>query len=174
MKAATAIERGAAKVVAADRRIALDERLGEERAAAFLARLPDQYLLAFDVETMCMHEELLATSPVVRCEQRGGQVAITVVADDRPGLLATLAGALTVCGLDVLEASLFGTNDGHALDVFRAADPFGRMADDDGAASRRRSSARSRASSTSRRGSTSGAGRTRRAARARSRRCASR
>jgi [protein-PII] uridylyltransferase len=45
----------------------------------------------------------------------------------------TLAGALTVCGLDVLEASLFGTTDGRALDVFRGADPFGRVADDDGA-----------------------------------------
>jgi [protein-PII] uridylyltransferase len=60
-------------------------------------------------------------------------VVITVVADDRPGLLVTLAGALTVCGLDVLEASLFGTTDGYALDVFRGADPFGRVADDDGA-----------------------------------------
>src|SRR5437870_4651950 len=81
-----------------------------------------------------MHESLLSDSPTVRCERiYGGHVAITVVADDRPGLLVTLAGALTVCGLDVFEASLFGTTDGHALDVFRGADPFGRVADDDGA-----------------------------------------
>jgi len=65
----------------------------------------------------------------------GGQVVVTVVADDRPGLLGTLAGALTVCGLDVLEASLFGTTDGFALDVFlRQPDPFGRVADDGGIA----------------------------------------
>jgi [protein-PII] uridylyltransferase len=56
---------------------------------------------------------------------------VTVVARDRPGLLATLAGALTVGGLDVLEAHLFGTSDGIAIDVFRAVDPFGRV-DDDG------------------------------------------
>ena len=135
VKAATAIERGEAKAVAADRRDALRERLGEDRAAAFLDRLPEQYVLAFDIDTMCMHESLLlGDSPTVRCERiDGGHVAVTVVADDRPGLLVTLAGALTVCGLDVLEASLFGTTDGRALDVFRGADPFGRVADDDGA-----------------------------------------
>ena len=134
VKAATAIERGEAKAVAADRREAIHELLGPERAAAFLARLPEQYVLAFDVDTMCMHEALLQESPTVRCERvAGGHVVITVVADDRPGLLGTLAGALTVCGLDVLEASLFGTTDGLALDVFHGADPFGRVADDGGA-----------------------------------------
>ena len=134
VKAAAAIERGEAKAVANDRRIALEERMGEENARTFLARLPEPYVLAFDVDTMCMHESLLRDSPTVRCEPvDGGQVVITVVADDRPGLLVTLAGALTVCGLDVLEASLFGTTDGYALDVFRGADPFGRVADDGGA-----------------------------------------
>ncbi len=134
IKAATAIERGEAKVVAADRREALHQRLGDARAGAFLARLPEEYVLAFDVDTMCMHEALLADSPTVRCERvDGGHVVITVVAGDRPGLLVTLAGALTVCGVDVLEARLFGTTDGYALDVFRGADPFGRVADDDGA-----------------------------------------
>jgi [protein-PII] uridylyltransferase len=134
VKAATAIERGEANVVAADRRDALRDRLGEDRAAAFLARLPAQYVLAFDVDTMCMHEELLAESPAVRCNgMAGGHVAVTVVAPDRRGLLVTLAGALAVSGLDVLEASLFGTTDGVALDVFQGADPFGRVADDDGA-----------------------------------------
>ncbi len=134
VKAAAAIERGAAKVVAADRRDALRERLGSECANAFLARLPEEYVLAFDVETMCMHEELLAEAPTVRCKRiDGNHVAVTVVAADRPGLLVTLAGALTVSGLDVTHASLFGTTDGVALDVFHGADPFGRVADDDGA-----------------------------------------
>jgi [protein-PII] uridylyltransferase len=133
VKAAAAIERGEAKAVANDRRVALEERMGEENARTFLARLPEPYVLAFDVDTMCMHESLLRDCPTVRCEPTdAGHVAVTVVARDRPGLLVTLAGALTVCGLDVLEASLFGTSDGFALDVFRGADPFGRVADDDG------------------------------------------
>jgi [protein-PII] uridylyltransferase len=133
VKAAAAIERGEAKAVANDRRIALEETMGEENARTFLARLPEAYVLAFDVDAMCMHESLLRDAPKVRCEPTAeGHVAITVVAQDRPGLLVTLAGALTVCGLDVLEASLFGTTDGFALDVFRGADPFGRVADDEG------------------------------------------
>jgi [protein-PII] uridylyltransferase len=134
VKAAAAIERGEAKVVADDRRHALDEALGHDAAASFLARMPEQYVLAFDVETMRAHEALLHGSLVVRCEPLDADhVVVTVVADDRPGLLATLAGALAVCGLDVIEASLFGTTDGQALDVFRTVDPFGRVADDDGA-----------------------------------------
>jgi len=135
VKAAAAIERGETKALAADRHEALADRLGAARADAFLARLPESYLLAFDVDTMCAHEELLGLgggAPVVKCERAAGNhVVITVVAPDRPGLLATLAGALSICGVDVLEANLFGTTDAVALDVFRGADPFGRV-DDEG------------------------------------------
>jgi [protein-PII] uridylyltransferase len=132
IKAAAAIERASARALAADRRHALSEHLGEERAHALLDRFPETYVLAFDLEQMCMHEELLERAPTVRCTRDDGHVTVTVAAHDRPGLLATLAGALTVCGLDVLGANLLGTTDGIALDVFRAADPFGRV-DDDGA-----------------------------------------
>jgi [protein-PII] uridylyltransferase len=134
VKAAAAVERGAAKAVADDRRAALIERVGVEPATALLDRLPEAYVLAFDDATIEFHASLLAAQlasggPAVTCERGDSQVTITVVAPDRPGLLATLAGALTLCGLDVLEANVFGTIDGIALDVFRAADPFGRVAD---------------------------------------------
>ena len=86
-------------------------------------------MLAFDLAQMRAHEELLRDAPAVRIEPGDGSVTVTVIARDRPGLLATLAGALTVSGLDVQEANLFGTSDGLALDVFRAADPFGRIDD---------------------------------------------
>jgi [protein-PII] uridylyltransferase len=128
VKAAAAIERGAAVAVASDRRDAVAARLGAGETARFLARLPDGYLLAFDADEVVEHHALVAAAPAVRCRRDDGHVTITVVARDRPGLLATLAGAITVCGLDVIEANLFGTTDGLALDVFRAADPFGRVA----------------------------------------------
>jgi [protein-PII] uridylyltransferase len=127
VKAAAAIEHGEARAIAAARRQELAARIGESRTAAFLARLPEAYSLAFDVDRMCLHEEVLRTVPSVRCEAEDGHVRVTVVAEDRPGLLATLAGALTVSGLDVVEANLFGTTDGIALDVFLAADPYGRV-----------------------------------------------
>ncbi|MFM7224853.1 MAG: HD domain-containing protein, partial [Actinomycetota bacterium] len=133
VKTAASIERGEALALAADRRDALGARLGAERAAAFTSRLPDAYLLAVDVDTMVDHESLLAgvgTEPVVRCTGAGHEVVVTVAAPDRPGLLATLSGAMAACGLDVTEAGLFVTSDGTALDVFRATDPFGRATED--------------------------------------------
>jgi [protein-PII] uridylyltransferase len=129
VKAAAAIEQGEATAVAAERRADLVQLIGAARTDAFLGRLPATYALAFDAAHMAAHEEALAHVPTVRCDVDGGDVTVTVVAADRAGLLVLLAGALTVCGLDVLEASLFGTNDGVALDVFRAADPFGRAAE---------------------------------------------
>jgi [protein-PII] uridylyltransferase len=133
IKAATAIERGATEVIAADRREAMAERLGAESSDAFLSRLPHSYLLAFSVDTMVAHADWLEPGQglTVHCVRDNGQVDVTVVARDRPRLLATLSGALTIAGLDVLEATLFGTTDGLALDVFRTADPFGRVGEDD-------------------------------------------
>jgi [protein-PII] uridylyltransferase len=133
-KAAAAIDRGEARALIAERRHALAERLGDDRAEHLLRRLPESYALAFDPERMCAHEQLLAAVPAASCEREDGSVWVTVTAADRPGLLATLAGAITVCGLNVLEANLFGTTDGLALDVFRAADPFGRVDDEEGVA----------------------------------------
>jgi [protein-PII] uridylyltransferase len=127
VKAAAAIERGESGVIAADRRESLMGEIGDARANALFARLPDAYVLAFEPAEMCEHEQLLQEELAVRCVRDQGYVKVTVVARDRPGLLATLAGALTVVGFDVLEANLFGTVDGLALDVFLAADPFGRF-----------------------------------------------
>jgi [protein-PII] uridylyltransferase len=132
VKVAAAIERGEARAVAADRRDALVRLVGDEAATGLLARLPEEYVLAFDETTMAAHADLLAARSAVHCEAHDDRISVTVVARDRPGLLVTLAGALTLGGLDVLEAHLFTTTDGFGLDVFRAADPFGRF--DDGGA----------------------------------------
>ena len=139
VKAAAAIERGEAAAIAEDRRELLTERLGAAPAAAFVARMPQAYLLAFPIDEIIEHAALLAAdsanaetlhrAAAIQCRLAHGHVAVTVLARDRPRLLATLAGALTVCGLDVIDANLFGTADGLAFDVFRAADPFGRVKD---------------------------------------------
>jgi len=129
VKAGVAIERGAATAVATDRREALCEMVGKDAATAFLDQLPDAYLLAFDAEEAVGHVAMLREGSAIRCHPAEGHVTITVVEPDRPGLLATLAGGLTVCGLNVTEAFLFGTAGGVALDVFRATDPYGRLSD---------------------------------------------
>jgi [protein-PII] uridylyltransferase len=43
---------------------------------------------------------------------------LVVVASDRPGLFATIAGVLSGCGHNILAASAYTTRDGLALDVF--------------------------------------------------------
>jgi [protein-PII] uridylyltransferase len=131
VKAAAVIEERGSTALAAARRFALAERVGETAAAAHLDALPDSYLMAFEADEMAGHLRLLGGAlPGVECSTGAdGRPVVTVAAPDRPGLLATLAGALTVAGLSVREAFLFSTDGGVALDVFRAVDPFGRFAD---------------------------------------------
>jgi [protein-PII] uridylyltransferase len=129
VKTAAAIERGDVTAIAQDRRRALEDRLGVEEAKTFLDAMPPGYLLAFDDATMARHRDLVAarTTAVVCDAGDDGRVVVTVAAPDRRGLLATLAGALTCSGLTVLEANLFSTTDGMALDVFHASDPYRRV-----------------------------------------------
>ncbi|MEJ7705107.1 MAG: [protein-PII] uridylyltransferase [Geodermatophilaceae bacterium] len=53
---------------------------------------------------------------------------LLVVAPDTPGLLSRVAGLLAVHGLDVVTATVT-TEGGNAVNVFRVASRFGRMAD---------------------------------------------
>jgi [protein-PII] uridylyltransferase len=58
----------------------------------------------------------------VRTVHQAGHVdEFVVVAHDRPGLFATIAGVLAVRGLDVHDAELSTRDDGIAVDVFRVA-----------------------------------------------------
>lgn len=129
VKAAAVVGADSTEPVDESRRRALAARLGEEVAAAHLATLPPSYVLAFDAPTMEHHQALLAgRGPAVECRIGPGEsVSVTVVAPDQRGLLATVAGALTVCGLSVREASLFTSTEGMAVDTFRAVDPFSRV-----------------------------------------------
>ena len=57
-----------------------------------------------------------------------GVLECTVVARDQQGLLATVAGVLTIIGFDVQSASAYGDAEtGMALEVYRGTDRFGRL-----------------------------------------------
>jgi [protein-PII] uridylyltransferase len=58
-----------------------------------------------------------------------GLVECAVAAPDRPGLLATVAGALALHGFDVREARVYGAPADMALEVYRGVDRFGRLDD---------------------------------------------
>ncbi len=97
------------------------------RAAAALATAPRRYLLTHPAEVIAAHLALFYPVPA----RHGLRVAVTpegdfdsdawrvdVVARDRPGLLARLAGALSACGLDIARAHASTWPDGLVADVF--------------------------------------------------------
>lgn len=56
-----------------------------------------------------------------------GHLRCRVVATDRPGLLAAVAGALSLSGLDVVSATARTTSTGVALETFTGLDPGARL-----------------------------------------------
>ena len=53
-----------------------------------------------------------------------GPLILTLAAPDRPGLLWRICGVLALHSVNVLEARVFTTSDGVAIDTFRLADAF--------------------------------------------------
>jgi len=113
---------------------AIRRLLSEEPAQAidaFIERLPRPYLLAAPEETAARHFRLL-DPPLGAAElrtaawpgERPGTYDLTVVAPDRPGLLARIAGTLALNGMNILSARAFTTEDGVALDLFAVAGVF--------------------------------------------------
>lgn len=127
--------------VADERRSALTDRVGAD-AHTFLDAMPPGYVTAFPVEQLARHRELLAAS-----DPRGGRTDLlvewetladdrlrcTVVAPDRTGLLALVAGTLALAGFDIASATGYTHRDGLALEVYTGVDRYGRL---DGEAAR--------------------------------------
>lgn len=133
-KAATLLARGdAGTSKGLQRREELAALIGDERAADLLDSMPPTYALAFDAETMARHEALLRGEGIrLRVEHRpDGVVECTVVAPDRPGLLAAVAGVLTLSGVELRDANVFSRDDGIALQVFRGLEHFDRLREPD-------------------------------------------
>ena len=111
-----------------DRLETIRSLLASEPPAAvdtFLERLPRAYLLAVPAEDIASHFSMLSPSigsSEVRTSERAGERHgtwdLAVVAADRPGLLARMAGSLALSGLSILSAQAFTTEDGVAIDLF--------------------------------------------------------
>ncbi len=98
-------------------------------AEALLARASHRYLAGVAPETARLHLDLLrrrrrrGAPPVAAGVERPGAVEFTVAGADRSHLLADLAGALTLEGLDILSADAHTLADGTALDAFAVRAP---------------------------------------------------
>jgi [protein-PII] uridylyltransferase len=100
----------------------------EDFLRSFAASLPDSYRGNFDASAIAAHARIARERESAPANigaffsNRVPGAAICVVADDRPGLLATISAALVLCGLDVIEAEAYtrripGKHD-EAVDIF--------------------------------------------------------
>ena len=114
----------------ADAKAALAARIADlpeavrERA---IARHYDSYWLAFDPAAHEFHARLMATADAAkdllsvgaRSDSLPGVSEIVIYTADHPGLFSRLAGAISMSGGSIVDAKIFTTSDGFALDVFR-------------------------------------------------------
>jgi [protein-PII] uridylyltransferase len=96
----------------------------EEERARYLALPYDNYLLTVDLENQKRHAAFIreadeAKRPLatmVKLHQFEAVTEITVLAPDHPRLLSVIAGACAGAGANIVDAQIFTTSDGRALD----------------------------------------------------------
>ena len=93
----------------------------------FIRGFPSRYLRTHTVEDIRAHAALYDLSKssgvAVRIDAAGGVYRATIVAADRPALFASLAGAISSFGMDIVKAEAFSNTQGVILDTFAFADP---------------------------------------------------
>lgn len=95
--------------------------------AEFITGFPMRYLRARTAAEIEAHARLYEMSRpsgvAVQLDQSGGGNRLTVVARDQPALFASLAGAISSFGLDIVKAEAFSNSRGIVLDSFVFTDP---------------------------------------------------
>lgn len=128
-------ERGA---VARDRLAeALDGWPARERKA-YIALLYDNYMLTVDLDDQLRHAEFVRKASaegkqfatMVKTHAFEAVTEITVLAQDHPRLLSVIAGACSAAGADIVDAQIFTTSDGRALDTILIHREFDRDEDE--------------------------------------------
>ncbi len=96
-------------------------------AAEFLDGFPTRYLHTHDPGEIEAHLEMerksRETGLAIDLRRDNGTYRLVVVARDRPGLLASITGALAGFGMNILKAEAFANRHGQILDTFAFADP---------------------------------------------------
>ncbi len=96
-------------------------------AEAFLKGLPTRYLRTHDEKELRHHLELnelrRERGAAIEIRKAGGVYKLTALTTDRLFLLASVAGALSAAGMNILKAEAFANQQGTAVDTFVFADP---------------------------------------------------
>ncbi|PPR28354.1 MAG: Bifunctional uridylyltransferase/uridylyl-removing enzyme [Alphaproteobacteria bacterium MarineAlpha10_Bin1] len=106
--------------------------LGSE-ITAFTDRLFPPYWLAFDSATHARHARLVRDADSrgalleldTRIDTQRAATEITLYAKDQPGMFSAVAGAMAAAGASIVDAKVFTTSDGMALDGFWVQDALG-------------------------------------------------
>src|SRR5262245_35027146 len=102
----------------------LREDYDEEKVENFIENMPDRYFVATPESDIPGHFELMEKfrkKPEVSIEHFPERdcTSVVICTQDRPGLFASITGALTALNLDILNARIYTASDGRILDVFR-------------------------------------------------------
>ena len=105
---------------------------------AYAARHYEPYWLKVDLKHKVEHALLLAVcereikslGTEVTTDSATGATEVTVVAPDHPRLLSIVAAACTAAGANIVDAQIFTTTDGLALDSILIEREFGRDEDE--------------------------------------------
>jgi [protein-PII] uridylyltransferase len=120
-----ATSRGLTRELETDRIQELPATLPE--SAEFIKGFPTRYLRARTAEEIAVHTRLYErsrpTGVAVHLEEMEGAYKLTVVAQDRPALFASFAGAISSFGLNIVKAEAFSNAQGVILDTFTFTDP---------------------------------------------------
>lgn len=99
----------------------------EGPAHDFLEGFPSRYLRTHSQEEVAAHlaleEKARETGVAVDLARHGGVWKLTVVTLDKPRLFASIVGALSGFGMDIVKAEAFSNRKGEVLDAFTFADP---------------------------------------------------
>ena len=98
----------------------------DEEVDAHLARGHSSYWLSTDAGTLARHAELMRCTDIegkrlavdIKSDTFHAATEVTIYTQDYHGLFALMAGAIAVSNFNIVEAKIFTTNDGMALDTF--------------------------------------------------------
>jgi len=118
----------------AEAKTALGERLAdwpETDRAVYKARHTDGYWLSLDADTLERHARLIRDAETndltlsAKPEPTRDVTVLTLYAQDHPGLFSRFAGACAILGMNIVDAKIFTTRDGMALDMLWVQDETG-------------------------------------------------
>ncbi|MEQ1753926.1 MAG: [protein-PII] uridylyltransferase [Micropepsaceae bacterium] len=122
----------------------------EEDRARALSRHYDAFWLSLEGD---MHERLALQmaeadrhseklSLVTRVDAFRSVTEVSIYTEDHPGLFSQLAGAVAMCGANIVDAKIFTTTDGMAMDIFSVQDANGQPIEESRQIERLRQTAR--------------------------------